>query len=213
MHPTSLIAGQAFSEIYGGLGKIVLDIGGRDENGSLRSFFETKGMKFICIDISQHPSVDIVIKAGDKLPFDNNSIDLIVSSSCFEHDPCFWLTFKEMTRIIKSDGFIYINAPTTGVYHNYPGDNWRFYSDAGQALAYWSGKQLYNEEVFPVKIEETFHIIGPWHDFVCVWKRTNNKEENITVQPEILNNIGVLEKTINSKNYKTVKKCNIPFYS
>ena len=50
-----------------------------------------------------------------------------------------------MTRIIKPSGYIYINAPTTGHYHCYPGDNWRFYSDAGQALAYWSGKQISNE--------------------------------------------------------------------
>ena len=52
MHQTSLIAGESFSEVYGGLGKIVVDIGGRDENGSLRNFFTSKGMKFICIVMS-----------------------------------------------------------------------------------------------------------------------------------------------------------------
>ena len=76
MHQTSLIAGESFSEVYGGLGKIVVDIGGRDENGSLRNFFTSKGMKFICIDMSKDPSVDIVVKPGDKLPFDDSSIDL-----------------------------------------------------------------------------------------------------------------------------------------
>ena len=58
------------------------------------------------------PSVDIVTPPGDKLPFGDSYVDLIVSTSCFEHDPCFWMTFKEMTRIIKPSGYIYINAPT-----------------------------------------------------------------------------------------------------
>lgn len=50
-------------------------------------------------------SVDIIVPPGEKIPFDDGSI---VSTSYFEHDPCFWLTFKEMT---KPSGFIYINGP------------------------------------------------------------------------------------------------------
>ena len=182
MHETSSISGQSFSETYGGLGKVVVDVGGQDVNGSLRSFFESRNMKFICVDMIEHPSVDIVVEPGKKLPFENSSVDLIVSTSCFEHDPCFWLTFKEMTRIIKPDGFIYINAPTAGPYHCYPGDTWRFYSDAGQALAYWSGIQVVNEEVYPVKVVETFNILGnSWNDFVCVWARIDIQEKDILV--------------------------------
>ena len=208
MHYTSLKSGEAFAESYGGTGKIVVDIGGKNVNGSLRTFFENLNMKYICVDMEEHDSVDIIVKPGEKLPFDNNSIDLIVSTSCFEHDPCFWLTFKEMTQIIKDSGYIYINAPTSGPYHCYPGDNWRFYSDAGQALAYWSGIQMHNEEIFPVKVIETFNVLGDcWNDFVCVWARTNIKETNIIVNQDIIDNIGKLEKQINNKGLKTRKKC------
>ena len=56
-----------------------------------------------------------------------------VSTSCFEHDPIFWLTFKEIARVTKVDGFVYVNAPSNEVYHGYPGDNWRFYKDAPAA--------------------------------------------------------------------------------
>jgi SAM-dependent methyltransferase len=207
MHDTALIAGSIFAELYGGKNKVVLDIGGKNINGSLRPIFESLGMKYICLDIEQHSSVDIIMKPGDKLPFDNASVDLIVSTSCFEHDPCFWLTFKEMTRILKVDGFIYVNAPTKGPYHGCPGDNWRFYSDAGQALAYYSGFQYTNEEVFPVKVIETFHIVpSVWFDFVCIWGRTDTKDTNITVSIEVSQNIGILEQKLNL-NYKTVKKC------
>ena len=210
MHDTALISGQAFSESYGIPNGLVVDLGGRNVNGSLRSFFLEKGMNFICIDMEADESVDIVVPPGEKLPFEDGSVDLIVSTSCLEHDPCFWLTFKEMTRIIKPSGYIYINAPTAGPYHNYPGDNWRFYSDAGQALAFWSGKQISNETIYPVKVVETFNILGTcWNDFVCIWKRVNieNIEKKIIVDNEIINHIGILEQTINNYGLKTRKKC------
>ena len=210
MHDTSLISGKSFSESYRVQNGLVVDIGGRNVNGSLRPFFEEKGMKFICIDMEPDASVDIVVPPGDKLPFEDGSVDLIVSTSCFEHDPCFWLTFKEMTRIIKSSGYIYVNAPTSGAYHTYPGDNWRFYSDAGQALAYWSGKQISNENIYPVKVVETFNVLGAsWNDFICVWKRVNieNIEKTIIVNAEVINNIGILEQTINNYGLQTRKKC------
>jgi SAM-dependent methyltransferase len=210
MHYTSLKSGQAFSESYGIPNGLVVDLGGRNVNGSLRGFFEKKGAKFVCVDMDADASVDIVVPPGEKLPFEDGSVDLIVSTSCFEHDPCFWLTFKEMTRLLKLDGFIYINAPSNGVYHSYPGDNWRFYFDAGQALAYWSGVQVATEVVYPVKVIETFHISSEqdtWIDFVCVWKRVADKETNITISPEIETNIGVLEKRVNERQgLKTIKK-------
>jgi len=207
MHDTAIISGASFAETYGRDNQIVVDIGGLNMNGSLKYFF--KNMLYFVVDLDEHPSVDIVIKPGDKLPFETGTVDLIVSTSCFEHDPCFWLTFREMSRILKPGGFIYINAPTTGKYHCHPGDNWRFYSDAGQALAYWSGYKMGNEEVYPVKVVETFHILPLneyWIDFVCVWQRVDEPQNDITVSSDIYNNIGVLENSIQSKGLKTIKK-------
>lgn len=211
MHDTAYNCGKSFAESYGGAGKVVLDVGGKNVNGSLRYFFENLGMKYICLDIEPDESVDIVVKPGNRLPFDNCCIDLIVSTSCFEHDPCFWITFKEMTRIIKLGGFIYVNAPTNGPYHCYPGDNWRFYSDAGQALSYWSSFQFSNEAIFPVKVVETFHILPKndvWCDFVCVWQRVDEKQTEIIVSHNIYQNVGILEKSLNNiYHLKTIKKC------
>jgi SAM-dependent methyltransferase len=212
MHDTSKIAGATFSEIYGGENKVVVDIGGMDVyncDASLRKFFEEKGMKYICVDLESHYTVDIVVKPGEKLPFEDGSIDLIVSTSCFEHDPCFWLTFKEMCRIVKVDGYIYVNAPSNGNYHGFPGDNWRFYSDAGQALAHWSGIQMGNETVFPCIVEETFHILplkDIWCDFVCVWKRVIERDTSIVTSENVLNKIGPLQKTLSDKGLNIIKR-------
>lgn len=213
MHDTAYYTGQLFLKLYGKENMTVVDIGGKNTyknvGGTLRSIAEDMKMKFICIDLEEDESVDIVIKPTDKLPFENESIDLVISTSCFEHDPCFWITFKEMCRIIKNDGYIYINAPKNGVYHCYPGDNWRFYFDAGQALAYWSSYQYKDEDVFPVEIVETFHI-NPmndvWNDFVCIWKRTEEKQKEILVKPEIYNNRGKLQTELNSRGLSTTVK-------
>jgi SAM-dependent methyltransferase len=200
MHDTAMEAGTVFAKAYGAPGKTVVDIGGQNVNGSLRSSFESRGMKYICVDMVEHPSVDLIVPPGEKLPFEDGSVDLIVSTSCFEHDPCFWMTFREMCRIIKKDGYIYVNAPSSGHYHNFPGDNWRFYSDAGQALAFWSGKQLANETVFPVKVIESFHMTpSGWNDWICVWQRTDTPETTITMSPEILNQVGKVRAGISSK--------------
>ena len=210
MHYTAISSGNFFAQYYGGIGKVVIDLGGKDVNGSLRDFFENLGMKYICVDIEPHKSVDIVVKPGDKLPFENSSIDIIVSTSCFEHDPCFWITFKEMTRITKLGGFIYVNAPTNGPYHCHPGDNWRFYSDAGQALAYWSSFQFSNETIFPVKIVETFHILPKndvWLDFICIWERVDEKQTDIVVSKTFSEKVGILEIILNDNNFDTIKKC------
>lgn len=121
------------------------------------------------------------------------------------------MTFKEMCRITKLGGYIYINAPGNGEYHKHPGDNWRFYPDAGQALAYWSSFQISNEEVYSVKIEETFYIYPKddmWKDFVCIWKRTDEKQIEIIVNDDIKNNNGPLKNKLIENGFTIETKIN-----
>jgi len=203
MHDTALLAGKFFAKIYGKQSYTVVDIGGLNVNGSLRSFFEELGMKYIVVDMEEHESVNFVIKPGDRLPFEDGSIDLVVSTSCFEHDPCFWITFKEMCRITKQNGYIYVNAPMAGCYHGYPGDNWRFFRDAGQSLAYWSSLEYGNISSYPVKVIETFHISSKrdmWMDFVCIWQRTDVKTVEIKLSNDFLSSIGILRKELQNNN-------------
>ena len=212
MHETALIAGRAFAAFLAstsplGTQHMVLDIGGQDVNGSLRSDFEKLGMKFICVDMISHPSVDIVCAPGERMPFEDGSVDAVVTTSCFEHDPCFWMTFREMCRIVKPDGFIYVNAPSGGQYHGFPGDNWRFYGDAGQALAFWASKRLYDTEpLFPVKVLESFHTHGHWQDFVCLWQRTSETTDSISRSHTVMNSTGPLEESIASMGLIIIKQ-------
>lgn len=169
MHKSALVTGQLFFQTYWREGfHNILDIGSRDVNGSLRSV-KPEDAAYLGVDLAPGPGVELVLKDPHHLPLDDESVDVVVSTSCLEHDPLFWLTFAEMLRVVKAGGLLYLNAPSNGLYHGYPFDHWRFYPDAGCALVQWS------ERVgTPARLIESF--IGQrdgdvWADNVMVFAR------------------------------------------
>ena len=42
-----------------------------------------------------------------------------------------------MARVVRVGGYLYVNAPSTGYWHGFPDDNYRFYRGAVAALAFW----------------------------------------------------------------------------
>lgn len=93
-------------------GDTVIDVGSGPER---------LGKEFINVDIFPFPEVDIVASATE-LPFRDNSIDGAVSESVFEHVADAGFFAKEMMRVVKPGGFIYISAPFIHPYHASPDD-------------------------------------------------------------------------------------------
>lgn len=149
--------------------KTVLDIGSLDVNGSLKSIFDMS-KSYIGLDQCVGKNVDL-IASSHNIPLTDNSIDIIVSSSCFEHDDMFWVTFLEMCRVIKPLGYIYINAPSDGPYHAYPVDNWRFYLDSWKALAKWAVKNKYNIILIESYIDKNLSSCKNWHDSIGIFQK------------------------------------------
>ena len=116
--------------------------------------------------MAEGPNVDIVANCHE-LPFEPETYDCIVSTSCFEHDKFFWLTFLEMVRVLKPGGFIYINAPSSGYYHGYPGDAYRFYIDSWKYLAEWAVKNGHNCQL----LESFIDGEEPWKDSVGIFTK------------------------------------------
>ena len=85
---------------------IVLDFGSYSVNGSAKPIFAKH--QYIGVDIAEGPNVDMIFN-DYKLDLPDNYADAIVSSSCFEHDSFFWLTFLEMCRLIKPNEYFYID--------------------------------------------------------------------------------------------------------
>lgn len=152
--------------------KTVLDIGSFDGNGSMRSIFKDC-RKYIGLDQSEGKNVDIVASSHN-IPMVNESFDIIISSSCLEHDEFFWVTFLEMSRVIKVNGYIYICAPSSGPYHpqNCPSDSWRFYPDSWRSLVRWANKNNYNIKLIESYIDNN-HLPpdANWMDSIGIFQK------------------------------------------
>ena len=179
MHNTAMMYGEAFFNTYIGTSSelTIIDIGSQDVNGSLRSVAPPNN-KYIGIDFTQAKGVDIVIDDPYSLPFEDESIDVIVSSSCFEHSEFFWLLFNEALRVLKPTGILYINAPSNGIYHRYPLDCWRFYPDSGIALQNWGRRSGYD----CVLLESFIGIrdVANFNDFVAVFLKQEKNQSKYT---------------------------------
>jgi len=164
MHPSADVIGRAFFKLYR-LPEYerCLDVGSMDVNGTLRPYCP---IEYVGLDIEPGPNVDYV---APKLPWSisDNLYDMVVSTSCLEHDPAFWLTFAEMARVLRDGGVLYINAPSNGPVHRHPVDCWRFYPDAAQALV--------RIRPWMVLIESFLAAPSPdgWIDFVAVFGKRN----------------------------------------
>ena len=178
MHDSALRIGELVMQTYCDLPKArILEIGSMDVNGSLRDVAPPT-TEYVGVDLEEGPSVDVVIKPGEKLPFEDASFDLIMASSAFEHDPRFWDTFIEMCRVARPGGHIYVNAPSNGGVHRYPMDCWRFYPDAGLALTeYAQGHQIELDLVESFVGKRYTDSWDGWNDFVAVFRRGPSKSK------------------------------------
>lgn len=186
MHDTAMIYGKCFFDTYLRDAKdlVIVDVGAQDVNGSLRAV-APKNNSYIGVDFEKGNGVDIVISDPYCLPQDDESVDVVVSSSCLEHSEFFWLSFNEMLRILKPSGLLYLNVPSNGDYHRYPVDCWRFFPDSGIALQNWGRRSGYDcsllESFVGVRKKDV------WHDFISVFV----KDQKFTSkhQARIQNNI------------------------
>ncbi|PVY24801.1 methyltransferase family protein [Paraburkholderia silvatlantica] len=168
MHPSAMLNGKMFFDTYvARIGEVtVVDIGAQNVNGSLREVAPDNA-KYIGVDFVKGNGVDIVINDPYQLPFEDESVDAVISSSCFEHSEMFWLVFNEILRILRPSGLFYLNAPSNGMFHRYPVDCWRFYPEAGKAMVTWARRQGLN----PVQLESYVSVQhnGVWSDFIGVF--------------------------------------------
>lgn len=90
--------------------KYVLDVGSGDINGNNRFLFNN------CIyqgnDVISAPNVTVVSKTKD-LSFPNNTFDTVISTECFEHDPEYNESFKQIYKMLKPGGLFCFTCAST----------------------------------------------------------------------------------------------------
>jgi SAM-dependent methyltransferase len=174
MHKSAYEIGAKFLQRYWTPGmKSIIEIGSLNVNGTLKDF-KPEESNWIGVDLEPGDSVDVVIARASKIPFEDNTFDLLLATSIFEHDPTFWLTFNEMLRVVKPNGFVYVCAPSNGWVHRFPMDVYRFYPDAGIGLVEWGRREYPELELVESFISERNGDI--WNDFCAEFSKTKNSQ-------------------------------------
>lgn len=171
MHPSAMKNGEYFFQRY--LHYVqsdspikVVDIGAQNVNGSLKEVCPDY-CEYIGVDFVAAKGVDVILDDPYTLPFADNSIDVVVSSSCFEHSEMFWVLFLEVLRILKPQGLFYLNVPSNGSFHRFPVDCWRFFPDSGKALVTWAKRNKYETEL--LESFTSYQDVQCWNDFVAIY--------------------------------------------
>lgn len=136
----------------------VLDVGG--DGGEYAMMCRNRSHRYFTADLTQAADFDITTNPYN-WPIKDNWIDYVISSSTFEHIEFPWLTFKEMCRVCKSGGYVYINAPSKGPAH-WDRDCWRFYRDSMKAFSKLGDVRL---------IESYTDELSEWGDTVGIFKK------------------------------------------
>ena len=123
--------------------------------------------EYVGVGMEEAEGIDIVLPDAHTLPFQDNSLDVVVSSSFFQHSEMFWLLFSEVMRVLKPSGLLYINALSNGPFKRQPVDCWRFYPDSGNALVRWAQRGGYNAALLESFV--TYPSPEGGKDFVAVF--------------------------------------------
>ena len=173
MHKSAMNHARLFFETYASAENLnIVEVGSQDVQGSIRGL-KPATATYTGYDYVAGPGVDHVVSHAFKLPIEDNSVDIMISSSCYEHSSMFWMNFNEAMRVLKPSGLYYMQAPSNGEFHRWPVDCWRFYPDAGHSLAEWGRLSGYER----CELLESF--VGDkdddiWNDFVSVFIKDSN---------------------------------------
>ena len=170
MHNSALESFNNFRDVY--LSKLnnkkikLIEVGSLSVNSNIKNTLKDN-MEYVGIDIVKGENVDIVLVDPYKFPFEDKSVDVVISISVFEHTEFFWLTYLEILRVLKDDGLFFLNAPSNSKFHRHESDNWRFYPDSSLALQKWGERNNFNPKVLEHFTNfETGRDI--WNDYVSV---------------------------------------------
>lgn len=141
----------------------VIDFGSYDVNGTFKPLFDQPNWEYIGVDINPGPNVDFVLTDPYTLPWKDETIDVVVSGSTMEHVKQFWVTIKEIGRILRPNGLFLLELPgATNIIHRHPVDCWRFLPDCIDVLA----------EIGSFNILEQHHDRRtPWQDVTAVLQK------------------------------------------
>jgi SAM-dependent methyltransferase len=119
------------------MGSLLADLG--DGRGLNLGCGDTRlGPRLVNFDLMYTGAVDVL---GDTLalPFPDGQFALIISQEMVEHVPDPFRAVREMARVLRAGGTLYLQAPFVIGYHPGPEDYWRFSRAGMQRLLAQAG--------------------------------------------------------------------------
>ena len=116
-------------------GMSIAEVGSQNVNGSYRDLFPDN--PYTGFDISAGKGVDVVI--GDhenwgSVSSHKGKYDIVISGQVLEHVRRPWLWMKNIASLGKVGGTVWICAPNTWGFHEFPIDCWRVWPDGMSAV-------------------------------------------------------------------------------
>lgn len=116
----------------------IAEVGSGGEGGSYRSYVNFPiPFTYTAFDLSPDHIVDVVLKSPEDWGLDESHqhvYDVVLSGQCLEHVRRPWLWIKQLVQLAKPGALIFITAPNTWDFHEYPIDCWRIWPDGMRAL-------------------------------------------------------------------------------
>jgi len=111
-------------------GKIVLEVGSRNVNGSVRPVVEAMSpLAYTGLDMEMGPGVDVVANAT-RISELFVAADLVVSTEMLEHAEDWRTVVREMKNVLRPNGHLLVTTRSKGFpLHEYPSDWWRYSLD------------------------------------------------------------------------------------
>lgn len=119
MHPEVYKAFVALFEEYSPPDGPVLEIGaGASIDGTLLGWFVKTG-RYECTGIDLQVRKDTAglpftlldMNSNDMSAFEDNSFRVVICNAVLEHDPYFWLTLREIRRVLMPGGLFFVGVP------------------------------------------------------------------------------------------------------
>lgn len=147
------------------VGGVVIDLGG-GKNPSYERFWNVKPEKFIRIDIDEKTGPDFVADLNKSLPFSDNYSDTVFLFNVIYilEDPS--KTLREINRILKPGGKLFLTSPFIFNEAKEPNDYWRFTSEGLEKIL---KEANFNETLIkPVgeRFSSAMYLISP---FLFFW--------------------------------------------